>query len=223
MDSKNNKPFLILITVSVISLLILIGTLIAYQRDSLLNFNGHLNKDYFPAFGTFVSSVIGILFSGATTILVYFTYLSQQKLINEQTKVFNRDYIKYIDSIRPLIELRFVGTPTSFDGAFIFEVKENSACSFQLINESPIHVDLDPFVINREYFNKNTPLRFTYKRNAQTQLPTGLKGELKLKVSYEDFLHNRYEQTFSSIFDHAIFISSEPIIVKGWREAIKLN
>jgi len=217
------KPFSIIIAVCSISFAIVIGTIVAFCRSSLIHFGGYIDKDYFPAFGSFIANMVGILFSATSMILIYYTYLSQQKLVDEQSKVFDRDYVKYIDSIRPLIEIRFGVNHTKYDGTFLLEIKENSACEFEVANETVIPVELTPSVIHMPYFNKDNPLKFRYHRDQNTQFPNGIIGELKLRVRYEDYLHNRYEQTFTSALEHHIFVSSKPIKVVGMIEPVVLG
>jgi cell division protein FtsL len=227
---KTSNPLVLIIIVCAISAFIIIGTLIAYDRSSLLHLSGYIDKDYFPAFGSFIASLVGILFSATSMILIYYTYQSQQRLfveqtkaINEQQKVNKRDYLRYVDSIRPLIELQFIGQPTSLEGEFMLTVKENSTYEIDVKNDTIIPVSLNPSVIHRTYLNKNTPIKFKYSRTPETNIPNGLKGEIILKISYDDSMLQKYEQTFTSIFEQCIFVCTEPKIIESWRESIKLD
>jgi purine-cytosine permease-like protein len=88
LKKKIIEPGTIIIGLFIAIPIIIILLLLAYYRSSLLNINGVLDKDFFPAFGSFLGSTVGIIISLGTILLVYYTYQSQQ----EQLKI-TRDLV----------------------------------------------------------------------------------------------------------------------------------
>lgn len=84
------SPKILITIVGVIALLITVGTLIAYYRASLINFNGSINKDYLSAFGSFIGGTVGIVLSFASFILIFYTYQTQQKQLTITRELVNR-------------------------------------------------------------------------------------------------------------------------------------
>ena len=84
------KPIkIILITGVIVSIAILIFTIIAYSRSSLIHFTGYIDKDFFSAFGSFIGSTIGIVLSFVTVFLIFSTFQLQR----EQIKI-TRDLVE---------------------------------------------------------------------------------------------------------------------------------
>ncbi len=79
---------MLLLVLAAISVIIVFLTLFAYYRSSLIHLSGTLDKDFFPAFGSFISGTVGLILSIASVILIYSTYQTQQ----EQLKI-TRDLV----------------------------------------------------------------------------------------------------------------------------------
>lgn len=84
------SPKKLIITVVAIFIVITGATLVAYNRASLIHFDGIIDKDYFPAFGSFIGGSVGIILSFASFILIYYTYQSQQEQLTVTRNLVNR-------------------------------------------------------------------------------------------------------------------------------------
>ena len=95
-----NKPIILIISIAIISILILVGTIYAYYRSSLIHLSGTIDKDFFPAFGSFVGATIGLLFSIASVVLIFYTYQSQQEQLRITRSLVDRQISL---SIKPVL------------------------------------------------------------------------------------------------------------------------
>ena len=89
-EKKISKPLILLLVLATISLLIVSLTLYAYYRSSLLHFSGTLDKEFFPAFGSFIGGTVGLILSMASVILIYSTYQTQQKQLEITRSLVDR-------------------------------------------------------------------------------------------------------------------------------------
>jgi hypothetical protein len=124
LSKKIIEPKFIIIATAIAIAIILFLLLAAYYRSSLLNINGVLDKDFFPAFGSFLSSTTGVVISLGSILLIYYTYQSQQEQLKITKGLVNRQIalsIKpdvviqdYYTTDKPLNELESV--EHMFDG-----------------------------------------------------------------------------------------------------------
>jgi hypothetical protein len=103
------KPIHLLIFLGMVCLAILAGTIIAYNRSSLIHFSGQIDKDFFPAFGNFIGGTIGLILSIATVILIFYTYQSQQEQLAITRNLVNRQISL---SIKPELVIQDYNTLT---------------------------------------------------------------------------------------------------------------
>ena len=124
MSKRAITPISIIITSILAIVLIIIFILIAYYRSSLLHLNGVIDKDFFPAFGSFLGSTAGLIISLGSIILIYYTYQSQQEQLKITKGLVNRQIAL---SIKPDIVIQdfrtgekppkdFVSYEPGFDG-----------------------------------------------------------------------------------------------------------
>ncbi len=82
MEKRRISPRGLLITAGLIAIIVLLATVYAYYKNSLIHFSGNIDKDYFPAFGSFVGGTMGIIISIVSVLLIYYTYQSQQEQLS---------------------------------------------------------------------------------------------------------------------------------------------
>jgi hypothetical protein len=201
LKKKIIEPGTIIIGLFIAIPIIIILLLLAYYRSSLLNINGVLDKDFFPAFGSFLGSTVGIIISLGTILLVYYTYQSQQ----EQLKI-TRDLVNWqiALSIKPDIVLQdyytsdkptkdFISGPPEFDG---FLPNDLHNIGIKILNVGVevaryLKYSFEYDVIELiDYMNKSTlspPLNVTYKPGMNfgtvTRIETGMEQAINILSS----------------------------------------
>jgi hypothetical protein len=113
-----NKPIILIISIAIISILILAGTIYAYYRSSLIHLSGTIDKDFFPAFGSFVGATMGLLFSIASVILIFYTYQSQQEQLRITRNLVDRQISLSIKPELVIEDFNNYKTKTQIEGEF---------------------------------------------------------------------------------------------------------
>lgn len=206
---RSIKPINLLIFLSIVCFVILAGTIIAYNRSSLIHFSGQIDKDFFPAFGNFIGSTIGLILSIATVILIFYTYQSQQEQLAITRNLVNRQISL---SIKPELVIQDYNTstegipqswaPPEFDGLM--------PPSLQNINLKIINVGIEAaqyieykfeYKINEmtdymAYLIKKPPLSLVFKEDQEmgllTRVDNNFQSEINLSsplcIKKKDFL-----------------------------------
>ena len=116
MSKKIIEPKTIVIASFIAIPIIFFLLLLAYYRSSLLNINGVIDKDFFPAFGSFLGNTAGVIISFGSILLIYYAYQSQQEQLKITKGLVNRQIAL---SIKPDIVIQDYYTSNKPKGEFV--------------------------------------------------------------------------------------------------------